>query len=500
MQVLYRDLYTADQVIALDSEAINNHGRAGYTLMQLAGTALFKNYRRRWPLVRKLLVLAGPGNNGGDGLVAARLAMAAGHRVSLVGFGSAQENSDAFKCNQDWIEAGGQVIDPNSIANPASFIASHELIIDALLGTGLSRPAVGLMRSWIELSNQSGVACLAADLPSGLNSDSGALVGSAIKSTATTTFIGRKQGLFTGRARAYAGEIEFDDLGVPAGIYGQISAQSVLLQPGDSATPLIPLRQRDSHKGDHGHLLIIGAGVGMAGAAAIAAQAALKTGAGLVSVAVHPDSVAAVAISQPEMMVHGVQKPADLKPLIARANVIAIGPGLGQGRWASALWRALADYSGPLVVDADGLNLLAAAPMQRSNWVLTPHPGEAARLLNTTTVEIAQDRFDAVKRLQLVFGGVVVLKGAGTLVCDPVEKLAVIDGGNPGMAGGGMGDALTGVIAGLMSQGLDLYQAASLGSAAHSWAADMAADAVGERGLLASDLIQQLPQIVNGYR
>ncbi|MBL4622465.1 MAG: NAD(P)H-hydrate dehydratase, partial [Immundisolibacteraceae bacterium] len=426
--------------------------------------------------------------------------IAAGHRVSVVGFGSVADHSDACKCRQDWIDAGGEVIDPDNIANPQSFIVSHELIIDALLGTGLSRPAVGQMRRWIQLVNQSSVACLAADVPSGLNSDSGALVGSAIRSVATTTFIGRKQGLFTGQARAYVGDVEFDDLAVPEAIYGQITAQTVLLQPGKSTAPLIPQRQRDSHKGDHGHLLIIGAGVGMPGAAAIAAQAALKTGAGLVTVAVHPDNVAAVAIAQPEMMVHGVQKPADLQALIARANVIAIGPGLGAGSWAKSLWGALKDYSGPLVVDADGLNLLAAEPIQRSNWVLTPHPGEAARLLNTTTVEIAQDRFDAVKRLQLVFGGVAVLKGAGTLVCDPVEKLAVIDGGNPGMAGGGMGDALTGVIAGLISQGLDLYQAATFGSAAHSWAADMAAAGLGERGLLVSDLIQRLPQIINGYR
>jgi NAD(P)H-hydrate epimerase len=227
----------------------------------------------------------------------------------------------------------------------------------------------------------------------------------------------------------------------------------------------------------------------------MAAEAALRTGAGLVSAAVHPACAAQLNLGRPEIMVHGVTGAGALAPLLARASLVAIGPGLGQEAWGRELFAAVRDAALPLVLDADALNLLAADPQHREDWCLTPHPGEAARLLGCGTREIAQDRYAAAAALRARYGGVVVLKGAGSLV-ERADGTAVITDGNPGMASGGMGDVLTGVIAALAAQGLPLADAACAGAALHAAAADAAA-VDGERGLLASDLFPHLRRLVN---
>ncbi|MDX1656601.1 MAG: NAD(P)H-hydrate dehydratase, partial [Candidatus Competibacteraceae bacterium] len=246
----------------------------------------------------------------------------------------------------------------------------------------------------------------------------------------------------------------------------------------------------------YGHVLVVGGDLGTAGAARMAAESAARCGAGLTSVATRPEH-AALAALRPELMFHGVQGPKQLAPLLEKASVVALGPGLGRQDWGYGLWRAVLEGEGALVVDADGLNLLAVEPRRRDNWVLTPHPGEAARLLDCSPQDIQKDRFAAARELVDRYGGVVVLKGAGSLVAGPDEPPTIIGAGNPGMASGGMGDVLTGVIAALLAQGLTPWQAARSGAWVHARAADLAAREGGERGLLALDLLPYLRSGVN---
>ncbi|MEK6750262.1 MAG: NAD(P)H-hydrate dehydratase [Pseudomonadota bacterium] len=261
-------------------------------------------------------------------------------------------------------------------------------------------------------------------------------------------------------------------------------------------------RVRTAHKGDFGHVLVCGGQLGMGGAALLAARAALRIGAGRVSVATHPGYAALWSGIQPELMCHGVERAADLATLVARASVVAVGPGLGQGAWGLALWARLMEVKQPLVVDADALNFLAQNALQRDDWILTPHPGEAARLLKTSVQAVQQDRFGAVIALQEAYGGVCILKGAGSLVCGPDKIVYVCDAGNPGMASAGMGDVLTGVVAGLLAQrwqnGARLEEIATQAVWLHATAGDKAARDGGERGLVAGDLLPWLREGANG--
>ncbi|HXH54522.1 MAG TPA: NAD(P)H-hydrate dehydratase [Gammaproteobacteria bacterium] len=255
-------------------------------------------------------------------------------------------------------------------------------------------------------------------------------------------------------------------------------------------------RARDAHKGDFGHILIVGGDYGMSGACRLVGEAALRSGAGLVSIATRKEQAFAMSSGCPELMCYGVKKPTDLDVLLARANVVVVGNGLGQHAWGSALWAHIVSRDLPLIVDADALNLLAKKPMSRKNWILTPHPGEAARLLNTTTADIQIDRLKAVQALQKQYEGIVVLKGHGTLVASAMNTPDLCTQGNPGMAVAGMGDVLTGVIAALVAQGLSLLDAARLGVVAHATAGDKAA-VFGERGILAHDLFEGIRTCLN---
>ncbi len=272
-----------------------------------------------------------------------------------------------------------------------------------------------------------------------------------------------------------------------------ITIPPITLRPFKS---LLAPRSRDAHKGLFGHILILGGDYGMAGAVRMAGEAALRVGAGLVSVATRPEQVTAILNGRPELMVHGIKKSSELKPLLAKATVIVLGPGLGQSTWSKQLFRQALAASQPKVIDADGLNLLARQPKKSDDWILTPHPGEAARLLNSNIKTVQIDRVATIKQLQQKYHGVIVLKGAGSLVCSP-QHLRICHAGNPGMASGGMGDVLSGVIGGLLAQSFNLQQAAELGVYSHAHAADLAAKQHGERGLLASDLMPYLRELMN---
>jgi len=477
-------LYTAAQVRELDRLAIEEHKIPGATLMQRAGQAAFELLRVKWPRARRIAVLCGPGNNGGDGYVIARLAQEAGLAPMVIGMGEAGKMKGDAATVRKACEASGIAV--RDFDN--GLLTGNDVIVDALLGTGLEREVNGEWRAAIEAINRSRLPVLAVDIPSGLHADTGRVMGAAVSAHATMSFIGLKVGLFTGAGREQAGEIFFNDLGVPADIYKKAEAAAYRLSEKTLAGLLRP-RRRDMHKGDAGHVLVIGGDRGMPGAARMAGEAAYRAGAGLVILATHPEHAAQISAARPELMTYGVTSPADLRPLFARADVIAIGPGLGGSEWGQALFGAALDTRLPIVVDADALNSLAADPAMHEGWILTPHPGEAARLLGMSKEEVQADRFAAVREMVASYGGVCVLKGAGTLVASLYDgAVAVCDRGNPGMASGGMGDVLTGVIAGLRAQGLSSADAARLGVWLHAAAGDDAA-ATGEIGLLASDLL-----------
>ncbi|SEL38901.1 NAD(P)H-hydrate dehydratase [Ectothiorhodospira marina] len=494
-------LYTAEQVRDMDRCAIQDHGIPGYTLMERAGAASLSVLRARWPVARVIAVVCGPGNNGGDGYVVARLAREAGLEVRLVAATDPRAlQGDAARAWRDW-----QACSPSPRGGDARGLAGADVIVDGLLGTGLGRPVEGEMAQWVQAMNASPAPVLALDIPSGLNADTGAVMGCAVQAWATVTFIGLKQGLFTGAGPEHCGPVHYNDLDVPAAVR-RVQVPAAWRWTGADLQSL-GRRSRGAHKGHFGHVLVVGGDAGMPGAVRLAAEAAARVGAGLVSVATHPAHAALIPMARPELMCHGVEHPADLDALLDKASVVAVGPGLGQGPWGQALWQRVTQWQGPLVVDADALNLLATTPLRRDDWVLTPHPGEAGRLLGLDGAQVQGDRPTAAASLGQRYGGVCVLKGAGSLIQGPSGR-QLCDAGNPGMASGGMGDVLTGVIAGLMAQGLppashwqdralsDLEAAATLGVCVHAAAADRAAVG-GERGLLATDLLACLRPTVN---
>ena len=483
-------LYLAEDVRELDRRAIDG-GIAGRELMERAGRAAFDVLRERLPEYSSLLVLCGAGNNAGDGYVIARLAMEAGLDVTVCSLLDENKLSgDAKSAYDDWRAAGGELI-----PFARDLLPGAEIIIDAVLGTGLDRPVTGELADTFAEINAFPRPIVAIDIPSGLHADTGAVFGTALRADLTVTFIGRKIGLATGHGRTLAGEEIFRHLDVPDDVYAGIEPAATTISDAD--LDILAPRPRDAHKGHFGHLLVIGGGTGMPGAARMAGLAALRTGAGKVTLAVDISNVDAVAAGSPELMVYPVEDPEDMDSILENVQVLAIGPGLGREARGWKLVQAGLHARLPTVLDADALNLIAAAtPLQLPHTILTPHPGEAARLLNCETLDVVSDRPKAARELARRFDAIVVLKGAGTLVARPNGELRLCEAGNPGMATAGMGDVLTGVIAALLSQGAEPWEAACTGVLVHARAGDRAAD-FGERGLIASDVIDELRAVVN---
>lgn len=487
-------LYSAAGVRELDRIAINDFGIPGSHLMQRAGRAAFRELLRRWPEPGHLHVFCGTGNNGGDGFVIAALARQRGLPVNVWQVGAPDRIGGDALAARRFAEREGV-----AIAAFAGAVPETGVIVDALLGTGLNDAVRPPFSDAIGAINASGLPVLAADIPSGLSSDSGRILGCAVRAAVTVSFIGLKQGLFTGSGPDCCGEVVYADLDVPAELFGRVEPASTRLDRAALTRTLLPPRPRSAHKGLFGHALVIGGDHGMAGAAAMACEAALRVGAGLVSCATRAEHVPILVGRHPEVMAHSVRSGQELEPLLARASVVVIGPGLGRAAWGQQLLQRALHSGLPAVVDADALNLLAqgdAAPPEHERWVLTPHPGEAARLLGCDSALIQEDRFRAAAELRRRYGGAVVLKGAGTLVCD-AHGIGICNAGNPGMASGGMGDVLSGVLGGLLAQRLDVAQAARLGVCLHAAAADLAAAQAGERGLVATDLMPHLRRLVN---
>jgi len=481
-------VWSAAQVRELERLAIAR-GVSDYELMCRAGAAALRVLLRRWPAARSLAIVCGAGNNAGDGLVVARLAQAAGRAVSVLLVVPAERFKGAAAQAAAACRAAGVPLG----AFDARALAQADVIVDALLGTGLARAVGGEFRTAVDAVNAAGVPVLALDVPSGLDADTGWPSPVAVRATATVTFLGLKQGLFLGAAVDQIGELELADLDVPPDLGAGMAPALTRLTVSELKRAL-PRRPRSSHKGSNGRLLLVGGGPGMPGAIRLAAEAALRVGAGLVYVATHSDSAASVLAGRPEIICKSVRSGADLEELVSKVDAIVLGPGLGQSAWAYGTWRQLVRLPVPLVLDADGLNLLAAEPMTREGWLLTPHPGEAARLLGDAGAELVQrDRVAAVRTLADRYRATTVLKGPNTLVAAPAstDPIGVCDRGNPGMATGGTGDVLAGTIGGLLVQLGDLQQAARVGVLLHALAGDDAAK-VGERGTIASDLLPHL--------
>jgi NAD(P)H-hydrate epimerase len=483
-------LYTAEQTRALDRLVIDKHSIPGISLMSRAANAAFDCLIRAWPQPECVQVLCGTGNNGGDGFLIADLAHKRGIRTTVLQVGDADKIVGDARLARQQALANGVEITPFEEAA----VLPIGVVVDALLGTGLGGEVRGAYAQAIDEINACGTPVLAVDIPSGLCADTGRVLGKAVRADLTVTFIGLKRGLFTLQAVDYAGELQFADLSVPSQVYQQVSADCVRLEL-ETLLEYLPARPAVAHKGLYGTVLVVGGDYGMAGAAAMAAEAALRCGAGLVRVATRPEHVSALVARMPEAMPMGVESGDDLQPLLDAADVLVVGPGLGQSPWSEYLLQAAVASGKPLVLDADGLNLMAAGKCQpRPGMIVTPHPGEAARLLDCTTGDIQADRFAAASALQRQLGAVAVLKGNGTLIAAE-QQLLLSDYGNPGMASGGMGDVLSGVIGSLCAQGLAPDFAAALGVCLHGAAADLAAED-GMRGLVATDLMPWLRELL----
>lgn len=493
---LSQSLFCAEQVRGGEKKAAEQSGLSMRALMAAAGRAVFEQLQSSAPVGARVAVFCGEGNNGGDGYVVARLAAEHGYRVTVFALKPGKqlqhsEANDAEHARQAW-----RALRQSERDFDAFDADQFDIVVDAVFGIGLNRPLEGKLERWVHHINCSQLPVVAVDIPSGLDADTGRQWGATINATTTVTMVAKKRGLYTGKGPAVCGDIVWADLGVGNAFNQANPAQWQLIDRGDYYSWVGP-RRKDSHKGDFGHLLIVGGNAGMSGAATLAMLAALRTGAGKVSVACHPQSAPIIAAAQPEGMVHGISEADALAPLLDQASVIVLGPGLGQSEWSSQLFDWVMTHTSRItLIDADGLNLLARQSRKSDRFILTPHPGEAARLLQCSAEHVEQDRFNAVEKMREQFGGQVLLKGAGSLIASDRGNF-VIARGSPAMASGGMGDCLAGLIGSLLAQQLAPAQALIAACYWHALAGESCAKN-GERGTLASDLLVPLRRLVNG--
>ncbi len=491
MSTLPVDIYSVAAVREIDRAAIEDNGIPGYTLMTRAGAAAVSEARSMFPDTKRWQIVCGAGNNAGDGYVVARLAAQEGISVSVVALVDPRNlTGDAATAFGDFAAEGGLVARWAGQLDPEA-----DLVFDGMLGSGLERDVQGEFALAVAAINSHAANVVALDIPTGIHGDTGSVMGFAVRADLTITFVGLKAGLYLGDGPDYCGTVAFADLGVPPKCRQAVEAAFRRIDDDHMRRTLAP-RRRAAHKGDFGHLLVVGGGPGMPGAVRLCGEAALRTGAGLVSIATHPEHAALIVASRPELMSHAIESPSQLEPLLERADVVAFGPGLGSSSWAAAIFDRLVADERPAVWDADALNWLVNKPQAAGGRIITPHPGEAARLLGKDTASVQAHRSQSLAELHERYGGVAVLKGSGSLVSSSSGPAWLCTAGNPGMAAPGMGDVLTGIIAALLAQGLTPEDAAAVGVAAHAQAGDIAAES-GERGLVASDLLAALRRVIN---
>ncbi|TCK57945.1 NAD(P)H-hydrate dehydratase [Celerinatantimonas diazotrophica] len=486
-------LWTADQVKRAEPKLAAQAQVSLYQLMLLAGTNGFALLRQRWPQAQHLLIIAGGGNNGGDALVIAKLAIEVGMQVSLLVHGDVSRFP--AEAAQAWQELSlQQLTQINTLSEAPKDI---DVVVDGLLGAGLKGHVRDDAAQLINELNLLELPILALDIPSGLSADTGQALGCALKCDATITFIGVKQGLLTAQAANYCGKLYYSSLGLDS-VLQEHEPKSCQRSDYSKLRGLLPKRSRTAHKGMFGRVALFGGDLGTPGAIRMAGEACQRVGAGLVTVISQPENLPIILSGRPELMARGVHidDEAIVTQFLQATDVHVLGPGLGQSQWSHWLFNHVIASDALLVLDADGLNLLAKSPLERRNWVLTPHPGEASRLLGCSVADIEDDRFSAALEIASKYQAVTLLKGAGSIVASPSGEVRVLNVGNPGMASGGMGDVLSGMIAGLLAQHLPMFESVCLAVCLHGQAADCAAKD-GERGMLASDLFAHIRVLVN---
>lgn len=506
---------TAEQMREIDELTIKEVGIPGIVLMENAGRGAAEVIKRRYDLKRKnVLVLCGRGNNGGDGFVTARYLKNWGVEVKVCLLAEKESIKGDAKLNLEiWTKIGGTLVEIKEIQDielVKRCLDWAHLVVDAMLGTGAKKGLSPLFKSVIELVNSSGKPIVALDLPSGIDPTTGEVEEMAVKADCTITFGMPKVGLVVYPGADYVGELELVDIGIPKVLFEQRSGDHFLLEPQELYTKVLGPRARDTHKGTYGHLLVVAGSRGKTGAATMVGEAALRIGAGLVTVAIPESLNPILEVKLTEVMTEPLPeedgflaKNALLRVfhLMEGKKALAVGPGLGVNEATKELICGLLKESHiPMVFDADAINCLAGnlEPLKtkKAPLILTPHPGEMGRLLGIGPSEVKAKKLELVRTLAEQYGIIVVLKGAGTIIGDPSGKLYINPTGNPGMASGGMGDILTGLIGGLLAQGVEPLEAAKLGVYLHGLAGDLACEELGELSLVATDLLRFLPKAI----
>jgi hydroxyethylthiazole kinase-like uncharacterized protein yjeF len=495
---------TGTQMKKIDQLAISVCGISGLFLMETAGRVVFEEIIRDTAMIKSpaIVLICGPGNNGGDGYVVARMLLNAG--VNCLVYSTVHTSvlmGDAAINYERYRQAGGTVLILSNNVKEKDLIGSYvpyqhlinsldqcDLIVDAILGTGVSRPVDGISAETIDIINASGIRIASVDIPSGISGDDGCVYGTAVKASKTITFQAPKLGCVIYPGADYCGELIVRSIGIPEELISDQSEQMHLIDRSHIET-LIKPRQKNTHKGSFGKVMIFAGSKGMAGAAALCARGALRSGAGLVKVAVTPEITDIVQMLVPEAICVSRK---DLGDLAEAYETIVIGPGLGQDAMNKTYIKDLLKLDAVVVLDADGLNIMGDEIDQLRNakakLILTPHPGEAARLLGCSTQEINRQRVEMARKLSQYTKAFVVLKGAATIVATPEGVIHINTTGNPGMATAGSGDVLSGAIAALAAQGLSPEHAALAGVYLHGLAGDIMSEQFGEYGLIASDL------------
>lgn len=494
------ELYTVAQIRQRERDGIARIGDE-YVLMQRAAAAAWAVVQSEWSTPGRMVVMLGAGNNAGDGLLLAVLAQQGGWQVLCYDVLSSTQVPECYQRARQEANAAGVVI----ASWPGTLPDDTELLVDALLGIGLNREISAELTQVVHAINAHSAPVLALDIATGLCADRGILLGAAVQATLTITFLALKRGLFTADGPDVSGHLHCASLTCsqwrPAASSANAICQRISATAQHSASAYLPVRHGNGHKGLYGHALLVGGDHGMGGAVMLAAEACARSGAGRTRCATRGAHVAPLLQRCPEVMVHEVVSGLALQALLPSVTAIACGPGLGVGSWSELLLQTVLQAEVPLVLDADALTMLSSPSWQQTfahrEVVLTPHPGEAARLLAITTATVQQDRFAAALAISQRYHAVVVLKGQGTIIASPSGALALCSDGNAGMSSAGMGDVLTGVVVAALAQGLSAWQAACVAVCAHSYAADRAAQHGGMRGMLASDVVDQLRGVMN---
>ncbi|MEM7543007.1 MAG: NAD(P)H-hydrate dehydratase [Pseudomonadota bacterium] len=484
---MFSPVLDAAQVRLFEGGLVDDLGIASLELMERAGRCCANHIVGRWPDLEHVGIVCGTGNNGGDGFVIARHLCALGIDVRLAVAGDLQKIHGDALVNFNRLDERGL-----KLGTIEEALTEVDVVIDALFGIGLNRALSEDHLAVVQQINQIDVPVVSIDMPSGLDASTGVTHGGAITAALTITFFAPKVGLLTGAGPAFRGQVVICDLETSASS-NFASAVPAALRLDLSEVPDFPTRARVAHKGDAGFALLVGGNVGYEGAIRLAAQAATRAGAGLTAVVTHCENTQ-VTVQYPEIMCRRTDDPAVLRELGSRASFLAVGPGLGTDHWSQAMLRGVLAAQKPIVIDADALNLLAGDPARREDWILTPHPGEAARLLGCSSAEVQADRLAAAAEIQRLYGGIVVLKGAGTVIARAKQPPVILDFADPRLASGGMGDVLTGIIVAFGAQGLAPDIAAVSACWLHARACSHLTLAA---GVLAGDVVGALPAVLS---